>query len=455
MNFMQDISHAYHISFSICGGIFCIVCLFMLTAIRYYDRERANYLTVYLIACSVLGFSEATAAYFRGTSSVTAFVMVRVATFLVFSMLYFMAGLGAFYLRRIILNSLPENFNDKKLSERLYYVSYIGAGLCAIGEVLLILSQFFDIFYAFDEFNSYYRLQPSFLQQVIPGSVLLISFLAIVPYIRFLEIDDRISIILSVVVLLTTAVLTVPWYGGGNGMNAAQITGIVLFIGFQRSCAAYGKRREQVIKAKDAAIAEQRARVMQNQIRPHFIFNSLLAIKQLCIEDPGEAADALQHFSTFLRANLESMTDDTPVPVTKELDCIKEYVALEQADPANRFTVRYEITFTDFKVPLLSVEPMVENAIRHGIATKKSGGEVIIRTAREGDTAVITVEDNGSGFGSETMQQAKHRSVGIQNSRDRLELMCGGTLSIVNTGNGTIVRMCVPIRQETEDAGQN
>ena len=88
---------------------------------------------------------------------------------------------------------------------------------------------------------------------------------------------------------------------------------------------------------------------------------------------------------------------------------------------------------------------MVENAIRHGIATKRSEGIVRISTEKDGDLAVVTVEDNGLGFGSETAQQAEHRSIGIQNSKDRLRFMCDGELSIVNTGHGTIVRITIPL----------
>ena len=199
------------------------------------------------------------------------------------------------------------------------------------------------------------------------------------------------------------------------------------------------------IKELEKEIESLKLRLSLNEIRPHFIFNSLLAIKQLCIEDPKTAAKALQHFATYLRANLDAVSGEELVGFDRELECIKEYVALEQADPASGFRVEYKTEFTDFKIPLMSVEPMVENAIRHGIS--RQNGLITVSSALEGGNVVVCVEDNGSGFGSETRQQAEHRSIGIQNSRDRLKYLCKGELSIINTGRGTIVRIMIPLEE--------
>jgi len=199
------------------------------------------------------------------------------------------------------------------------------------------------------------------------------------------------------------------------------------------------------LKEKDEIIEKQNLRLMTNQIRPHFIFNSLLAIKQLCIEDPDKAADAVQHFATYLRSNLDAMTTEGLVPFKKELDNIREYVALEQADPASKFRIEYDIQYKDFLLPLLTVQPIVENAIRHGISSKGVKGLVTISSMREDNNVSIVVADNGDGYISETKQQGKHRSIGIQNVKERIEKLCGGTLSIANTGHGTIVRITVPL----------
>lgn len=202
-------------------------------------------------------------------------------------------------------------------------------------------------------------------------------------------------------------------------------------------------KNEKRIKELEKEITGLKIRLSQNQIRPHFIFNSILAIKQLCIEEPRTAAKALQHFASYLRANLDAISGEDLVGFDRELDCIREYVALEQADPACGFAVEYNTEFTDFDIPLMSVEPMVENAIRHGIS--RGDGLITVSSTLEGSNVVVTVEDNGKGFGSETRQQAEHRSIGIQNSKDRLKYLCNGDLTIINTGKGTIVRITIPL----------
>ena len=201
----------------------------------------------------------------------------------------------------------------------------------------------------------------------------------------------------------------------------------------------------QELRKKDKEIEILKAQLMQNQIRPHFIFNSLLAIKQLCIEDPKVAAEAVQNFAGYLRTNLEAMTSVECVPFETELECIKQYVALEKADTSQRFSVIYDIKYKDFELPLLSIQPSVENAIRHGVANMGSAGEVIIATAKEGENVIVTVSDNGNGYSSITPQQENHRSLGIKNAKERLKLLRGGDMTIAHTGRGTIVRFSIPL----------
>ncbi len=450
MNGAQSMIMAYHVGFEICGAFFCIICLLMSTGFKNFDKKGAVYLRIILACASLTGFCGAVALIFDGNDSETAFILVRISNYLVFALTYANVALGLLYFRSRILFGAFDAEDKKNIEYGMFYSTYFGIGLCVVGFVLLSVSQFTNTLYNFDGANSFQRLQPFFLQQIIPGVVIFAAFLFGARFLKFADRHERLSLIFTA--LLAVCFFVTSLLPGSfvehrfMGANMAECAGILLFAGYIASSASRAFRREQLIATKDAAIKEQRIRIMQNQIRPHFIFNSILAIKQLCIEEPVKAAEELQHFAWFLRANLEAMTDEEPVPVEKEIECIKEYVALEQADPASRFTVKYDIGFLDFKVPLLSVEPMVENAIRHGIASRNSGGEVKISTLRDGDRGVIMVEDNGIGFGSETPQQAQHRSIGIKNSQDRLSLMCGGDLNIASTGNGTIVRISVPLK---------
>ncbi|MBP5607810.1 MAG: histidine kinase [Lachnospiraceae bacterium] len=237
----------------------------------------------------------------------------------------------------------------------------------------------------------------------------------------------------------------VNWYLAIIPSAVLLVILIILLIFLIRNVRAK-KEGDKKIRELENEMSRLSLRLSQNQIRPHFIFNSILAIKQLCIEDPKAAAKALQHFAAYLRSNLDAMSSDELVIFDREIDCIKEYVALEQADPAVHFTVNYDTEFTDFYIPLLVVEPMVENAIRHGIS-RKGNGVITIRSRLEGNNVVVSVEDNGVGFGNETRQQVEHRSIGIKNAKERLRMLCNGELTIISTGKGTIVRIVIPFEE--------
>lgn len=202
---------------------------------------------------------------------------------------------------------------------------------------------------------------------------------------------------------------------------------------------------QKQLDEKNNEINVLKAQLMQNQIRPHFIFNALLAIKQLCIENPKAAATAIQNFSGYLRTNLEAMTQTECVPFSMELACIRQYVALEKSDPASVFNIVYDIQYEDFKLPLLTIQPAVENAVRHGVANKGSKGVVTLTSKKDGSNVIVIVSDNGDGFTSMTKQQVEHRSVAVENTKERLKLLCGGEINIINKGHGTDVIFTIPL----------
>ncbi len=443
-----------HISFEIWGGIFCLLTAVVVFFGSSFDRERAMLLLRFLIMTAIIGVFDALAWLFRGDVSNLGYYMVRIANFMVFLGNYILIMTGSRYLRYIVTNSVPRQEGRGKASGRWDWVVFFSDLLCITGIMLLILTQFFHFLYAFDEENRYYRLPLSYLQILLPMLCLLLLLWATAPYRKLLKREDLLMFLSSLCLLLIALVVLYFNFGVSFHIFATEITAMLYFVGYEIAYSHYARARERELAEKDVKLANQKLRIMQNQIRPHFIFNSLLAIKQLCIEDPKKASEALQHFAVYLRTNLEAMTDDKPVSFLKEIDCIKEYVALEMADPSSRFTVSYQLEFVDFSLPLLSVEPMVENAIRHGIATRRSGGIVTIRSYKEDGKAVVLVEDNGTGFGSETHQQKEHRSIGIQNVRERLLMSCNGELNIVDTGTGTMVYIGIPLEEKkTEEEG--
>lgn len=191
-------------------------------------------------------------------------------------------------------------------------------------------------------------------------------------------------------------------------------------------------------------LANSRVRLLTAQIQPHFIFNSLLEIQELCHEDPEKASRAIVDFSKYLRGNLDAMTCDHLIPFAREMEHVRHYLALEQADPSSRLQVEYRFDVTEFAVPPLSVQPLVENAVRHGIGTRSEGGLVRVTAAETPEEYRVMVWDDGRGFTTATLQQQERGSIGIQNVRARLAAQCGGTLTIESGADGTAATIHIP-----------
>ncbi|MGN0424814.1 MAG: sensor histidine kinase [Acetatifactor sp.] len=201
--------------------------------------------------------------------------------------------------------------------------------------------------------------------------------------------------------------------------------------------------QERQLAEQERCLTEQRIAALKSQIQPHFIYNTLGSIQQLCLEQPEKAAELTCNFSKYLRGNFSELDNDEPVPFSRELQHIKHYISIEQVRfPDVTFT--FDIQAENFFLPALSVQPLVENAIKHGIMGLESGGIVRLITYETDSHTVIRVEDNGVGFQTESLDDGKVH-VGLKNIRERLAVMCGGTLMVESSvGKGTVAEISIP-----------
>lgn len=203
-------------------------------------------------------------------------------------------------------------------------------------------------------------------------------------------------------------------------------------------------RRQREIAEQQREIAHQRASIMVLQMRPHFIYNTLTSIYCLCSQDPEKAQQVIMDFTTYLRKNFTAVASDTPVPFTSELDHTRAYLAVEQAQYAKGLIVEYDTPHTFFRVPPLTLQPIVENAIKHGRDPDAGPLHISIRTRKTDTGNEITVSDDGRGFDPADDNEP---GIALKNIRQRLEMMCGGSLAITpNDGGGTVVTLTVPDR---------
>lgn len=199
---------------------------------------------------------------------------------------------------------------------------------------------------------------------------------------------------------------------------------------------------------------EAKVAVMASQIRPHFMYNALTSIAMMCQIDPETAQEATITFAKYLRGNMDSLKQTKPVPFEVELEHLKKYLYIEKLRFGKKLNVEYDIQATDFKLPMLSVQPLVENAVKHGVGMKKNGGTVTIISRDTGNAYEVIVRDDGVGFDTDAPKKDDGRShVGMENTRSRLKEMCGGTVNIESTVDvGTTATIILPKEgQNNED----
>ena len=194
---------------------------------------------------------------------------------------------------------------------------------------------------------------------------------------------------------------------------------------------------------------EANVAVMVSQIQPHFMYNALTSIAMMCKLDPDKAQEATVTFAKYLRGNMDSLKQKEPVPFEQELEHLKKYLYIEQLRFGKKLNVEYDIRVTDFRLPQLSVQPLVENAVKHGVGMKKKGGTVTIATRETDEAYEVVITDDGVGFDVEATrgnQETDGRShVGMENTKRRIKEMCGGEVVIESTIDvGTTARLILP-----------
>ena len=193
----------------------------------------------------------------------------------------------------------------------------------------------------------------------------------------------------------------------------------------------------------NAELTESRISTMMSQIRPHFIYNTLGSIEQLCIIDPSKAGELVHNFAKYLRGNFGELDNPKPILMSQEMAHVRHYISIENV----RFpdmTFSFEMNSDDFHIPALTIQPIVENAIKHGLMKLSKGGTIRVVSYETESHYCVSVEDDGVGFDTDVLlDERKH--VGIRNIRGRLKAMVNGTLEIESRiGIGTTVLIKIP-----------
>jgi sensor histidine kinase YesM len=323
--------------------------------------------------------------------------------------------------------------------------------LGVVNAVILVLPVFTDILF-YDTWL--YWASAQILANIILLGCLIREFIVTKGKERWLYIGSVLPLIsFAVDVIMTYLGL---WQGGTvskyifAALFAAAMVIVLRIIPRNINAAAKAKelelqrsRLEAEKNIVEAELKDSRISIMLSQIQPHFIYNTLGTIERMCLKDPQMAFELVRNFSLYLRGNFSELDSVTPIRFTEELKHVEYYVNIEKVRfPDMR--IEYDVEATEFVLPALSVQPLVENAIKHGLMRLETGGTVKIHSYETPTHFCVEVTDDGVGFDTDApIDEKKH--VGLRNIRGRLKAMVNGALVLESKpGVGTKAMIMIP-----------
>lgn len=401
-------------------------CLIMMIGARRISSPLSR-LFIWLAFFNAIGLlTEACAWIFEGNTSIVSYYAVRITDFLNHVAGYAKVPVFGEYLY-ICLRQRTS------ISRKPFLFAWCSF---AVSLVLLMISLFNHMYVYFDELNVYHTQEMYFVSQVLPGLNTAVLLVVILYYYKYMTRGQvyglycyfTLLFVSSITLVFVSSNLVLHYIFGTAGL-------LILFTSIQMD----------EVQQRERELAEGRTAVMLSQIGPHFLFNVLTDISQLCSLDPKQAQQATIHFSRYLRANVDSLTGRQTIPFATELEHVKHYLWLESMGFGERLRVDLNITVQNFRLPALTLQPLVENAVRHGIAKREEGGCVTVKTEETQSAWRIIVSDDGIGFNANDVTAGDDAHVGIVNVRYRLKAMCGGSLTITSTpGTGTVAVIEIP-----------
>ena len=221
-----------------------------------------------------------------------------------------------------------------------------------------------------------------------------------------------------------------------------EVSALSVLVYYIYLIAVYQQSLRENIAEKELKITQDRINMLQEQIRPHFIFNSLNVIRALIKRDPSRAIAGIDSFVSYLRGHVYAMNSNDLISFDEELVNVKAFIGLVQPSYDDAIDITYDLNITDFSIPPLSLEPIVENAVKHGIG--KNGGYIKIITRKENDHIdIIVVNSNVEKIDYSEKERAR-LGVGLENTRTRLKLLVNGSVEMTKNDTETNVMISIP-----------
>ena len=317
--------------------------------------------------------------------------------------------------------------------------------------ILLASNPFLRKLFIIDSSNCYSRVVPGYY---IWSGINILSLLAaaVICALQFREMDKfrkQITVV-SVGITLAGAVCNLFFYTISLHCICVSVITICLFM-------IYFRNRTEIMTENIYRIEKLRTSLILSQISPHFIHNSITAIIYYADKDTAKTKSALISFSKYLRKNLDFVNHNSLTSIEEEIEHAKIYLSLEELRFGEDLKVIFDLHTNTFKLPVLTIQPLVENAVKHGIKTSDTGcGTITIHSEADAEHYIITITDDGSGFDTDLLKHMDAAHTGIRSVKSRLSLFCRGTLSVESTpGKGTVCRITIPRSEEQHENTDN
>lgn len=318
-----------------------------------------------------------------------------------------------------------------------YRSAYLMRIVCGCYLVLVFLSMFNGMLFQVDAHGNLTDGSYYWIAWLIDPMILLIEILVVVHYRKNLSrLGTIVMLNFGLVSLLTTGLQSI-WYPVPE-LLACTLALLLMFMLF------YWEMEKNLVE-NERELMQSQVSLAISQIQPHFLYNTLSTIAELCRKDSAMAEEVTYRFALYLRGNLEHMGDSFPVEFSKELKHVQTYLWIEKIRFQEELQVVYDIQTEDFIIPALTVQPLVENAVKHGMMGSENVCTITIRTKCVERGYQVIIEDDGCGFDPEQVKNDGRKHIGIESVRNRLRFMVGGILTVRSViGKGTTVIIEIP-----------
>lgn len=411
------------------------------TIIELKKNKKLRNIFIKIFLCELIyALFHLLAVYFKGMQGDFAYFIVRLANFMEYSFIFVVF---IFFVDYIF-------FDVESKNKKILKIGMLCFSLCAI--LINIINIFVPFIYSINEQNIYQREQLFYLPSILMFINCLAIFVIIIFNRKYYSTRILISFLSGVFFPIAGAIIQSFIYGYSFVIIGVFLSSVFIFFTMLIN-------ETQKAKEKEKELIQLNNKITLNQKNPHFLFNALSSIMYLCDKDMAEAKEALHDFALYLRNNLDSIASYELIPFKKELEHIETYLRIENRRFSNKIVMIKDIEYSDFSIPPLSLETLIENSVKHGLFNKEKG-TIILRTRKFEDNFVIKIIDDGVGFDVDNFLENKDKekdpdervSYGLTSSMKRLKYYLNANFQINSIINeGTEITITIPLANKKDE----